>query len=435
MRVAVTGGSGQLGTLVLKRLCADRAVKRVISLDVRPPAAVSGKLEAVHADVRDPTLGRHLEGCDALFHFAFVVTGFPPRAVFDDINVGGTRNVVEQALAAGVRSIVYSSSLAAYGVVPGHPVPLVEDSPRHRQPDFAYSCAKYDVEAFLDEVDGRGADVAIVRLRPAILIGRRMDHPLGAALRRRTLPERGRAPLPVVWDEDVADAAVLAWKQRARGAFNLQADDPLPMREWAHAGGMRAVRVPNGLVTGMRLLRPLFELAGYRPPHDPAWLAQDAGVMVMSSEKAKRELGWRPSCPSATDVIRRYAADVPRRMDARLAAFFAVAGLAARRQSMPPEVARTSLRIHLALTGPGGGDVAIHVHEGRVRLWRGVPRPPGAIVTIAAATFLDLLRGRADLSICQMTGRIRTEGDPLAVMVVGAMVATFRTRLKELRLA
>jgi uncharacterized protein YbjT (DUF2867 family) len=42
MRIAVTGGSGQLGTLVLRRLADDRAVKEIVALDVRPPLFVSG---------------------------------------------------------------------------------------------------------------------------------------------------------------------------------------------------------------------------------------------------------------------------------------------------------------------------------------------------------------------------------------------------------
>jgi UDP-glucose 4-epimerase len=432
MRVAVTGGSGELGTIVLRRLCADRRVKRVISLDLRPPLAVCAKLEAVHADVRDPDLGRWLDGCDALFHFAFVVTGFPPRDVFDDINVGGTRNVITQAIARGVKRIVYSSSMAAYGVVPGHPVPIVEDTPRRRQPDFAYAAAKYDVEAFLDELEPAHPDVAIARLRPAILIGARMDHPLGTALRRRTLPDQRRSPLPVVWDEDVADAALLAMDKGARGAFNLQAADPLPILEWAKAGGMRVTRVPRGVLAGVRRLRPLLERAGWRPAFDPAWLGQDGGVMILSSDKARRELGWTPKCPTAVDVMRRYLETVPARMDPRLIAFFAVAGLAAPRQELPPEARHVRLTIHLCLTGPGGGDVTIRVEDGRLRLWRGLPRPPGAIVTILAATFLDFLRGRADPSTASMTGRIRTEGDPLAGMIVGALISTFRTRLQRL---
>src|SRR6185503_11382613 len=123
------------------------------------------------------------------------------------------------ALGAGVRRILYASSVAAYGVVPGLPVPVTEETPRTRQPDFWYACAKFDVEEGLDALEREHRDLAVARLRPAILIGRRMEHRLGALMRRGLFPEA--AGMPVVWDEDVADAFLLALKSGARGAFNL----------------------------------------------------------------------------------------------------------------------------------------------------------------------------------------------------------------------
>src|SRR4051812_26220285 len=126
MRVAVTGGAGQLGTLVLRRLCADRTVAEVRSLDLRPPLAASPKLKAILADVRDPDFARHLDGCDVLVHLAFLVAKRGEREAQDLVNVEGSKNVMRAALRGGIRRIVYSSSIAAYGVVAGHPVPLLE---------------------------------------------------------------------------------------------------------------------------------------------------------------------------------------------------------------------------------------------------------------------------------------------------------------------
>src|SRR4051794_32775839 len=134
MRVAVTGGSGQLGTLVLRRLADDRSVKEIVALDVRPPLVVSGKLRDVRADVRDPKIGEHLRGCDVLVHLAFMVAKRGARELQDEVNVRGSANVFRGAIDAGVRRILYSSSVAAYGVVPTLPVPVTEETPRTRQP-------------------------------------------------------------------------------------------------------------------------------------------------------------------------------------------------------------------------------------------------------------------------------------------------------------
>ncbi len=127
MRVVVTGGAGQLGSRLLRRLAHDRKVKAITCIDLRPHAIASPKITAVKCDVRDPDIARHIEGHDALVHLAFVVTEARPRPEVEAINVGGSANVFAAAARCGVSRIVYSSSIAAYGVVPGHPQPITEE--------------------------------------------------------------------------------------------------------------------------------------------------------------------------------------------------------------------------------------------------------------------------------------------------------------------
>src|SRR5918992_4076943 len=124
--VAVTGGSGQLGTHVLRRLLADPAVARVISIDPRLPLITSPKLEAIAGDVRDPHLNAHLQGAEALIHCAFIISGGERSPLFRSVNVEGSKNVFHAAVAAGIKTMSFVSSITAYGVVQGHPVPIVE---------------------------------------------------------------------------------------------------------------------------------------------------------------------------------------------------------------------------------------------------------------------------------------------------------------------
>jgi nucleoside-diphosphate-sugar epimerase len=179
MKVAVTGGSGQLGTTVLRRLAADPSIREVISLDLRPPIVACEKVRPVAADVRDPHFARHLEGCHAVVHLAFIVTQWTPGDRLRSINVDGSLNVFRAAAAAGVETVVYTSSVAAYGVTPDHPVPIVETTPRVRQAELPYASHKFDVEAFLDAFEPAHPAIAVSRLRPAILAGARMEHELG----------------------------------------------------------------------------------------------------------------------------------------------------------------------------------------------------------------------------------------------------------------
>jgi nucleoside-diphosphate-sugar epimerase len=424
MRVVVTGGSGQLGSRVLRRLAGDRKIKAITSIDLRPPMIASPKIRAVTADVRDPDIGRHMAEHDALVHLAFVVTQVRPRAEVDAINVGGSTNVFAAAATAGMKQIVYSSSIAAYGVVPGHPEPITEDTPRTRQPHFAYAATKFDVEALLDRFVLEHPAIAVARLRPAILVGHDMDHALGYGLRQRRMVDMGGAPLPIVWDEDVADLVALALLRGARGAFNVAADDALTPRELARHCHLRAVRVPRALALGAARASPFLARLGVGQAMDPAWLDSVGVRMIVSSERAKRELEWRPRCATAASVIERHQAEVPRRLDRRIAFFFRTVERAS--QKRPPDESPTLIHVHLRLTGPDGGDLALRFEKGRITVKRGVPRPPDAALTLSMSTLRKLLAGEADVTSAQMLGFVRLEGDPTAMMVLGAIVTGFR---------
>jgi nucleoside-diphosphate-sugar epimerase/putative sterol carrier protein len=428
-RVAVTGGSGQLGTLVLKRLCADRSIGEVISLDVRPPATICAKLRALTVDVRASDLEQHLHGCDAVVHLAFVVGGYRPRAELEAINVEGSRNVIRAAARAGVKQIVYSSSMAAYGVTDGHPRPIVEETPRKLVADFPYSADKYRVEAWLDEFEPAHPDLAIARLRPGILIGAHMENVLGDLLRMGLVPDGGGTPAPLVWDEDVADAVVTCVKKGARGAFNLAADEQRPARELVAQTGLRVLKVPPPVLKGFARVSPFLERMGVGHSTHPAWCDAIDATMVMSSDKARRELGWTPRCATAASVVQRYADTVPRRLDRRIAVFLRLIALASGRGEVPEEARRLDLHVHLALTGKDGGDRTIHFDHGRLRITRGGPRPPSAVITLSATTFLDLLAGRTEMQTATMLGKLRVEGEALAGMYLQGMFTMYRSRI------
>jgi nucleoside-diphosphate-sugar epimerase/putative sterol carrier protein len=425
VKVAVTGAAGQLGTVVLRRLAAERAVTALRSLDLRPPIVASGKLEHVTADVRDPDFARHLDGCDAVVHLAFIVTGHPPRHVFDAVNVGGSRNVFAAAARAGVRQIVYASSVAAYGVVPGHPTPIVETTPRVYQREFAYSSAKFEVEQFLDEeFEPRHPEIAVARFRPGIFFGAPTVHAFGRLLDLRLLLDG--PPLPVVWDEDVAEAMALALRAQARGAFNLVAEPPTATVEIARACGLRLIRVPELAMSAAVAAAELAARLGNQSI-DPAWLRSGLARLIVSADKARRELGWQPRCPTPTSVIERYLAERSLALDPRLELFFRFVQLGTRAQRLE-EGRHMQARVHLRLTGPGGGDLGLLVDGGKLSVRREAPRPPTVTVTMKATTLRDLLAGRIEFTTAQLTGKIRVDGEALAALVVQALIGTFRQR-------
>jgi putative sterol carrier protein len=83
-------------------------------------------------------------------------------------------------------------------------------------------------------------------------------------------------------------------------------------------------------------------------------------------------------------------------------------------------------RVHLRLTGPGGGDLGLILDDRRLSIIRENPRPPTTVVTMKAATLIDLLAGRTEFSSAQLTGKLRVEGEALAALVVQAIISRFR---------
>jgi putative sterol carrier protein len=292
------------------------------------------------------------------------------------------------------------------------------------QRDFPYSAAKWEVEQFLDTFEPAHPEIAIARLRPSIVVGAPTVHAHGAMLARRLMFDLG--PMPLVWDEDVADAVALALKQEARGPFNLTAEPLGDPRALAASCGLTLIRVPRAVRSVGAQLSALAAKLGLPDAVDPAWLRVADIPMGMSSDKARRELGWKPKCATPDEVIQRFLAENPSGFDARLELFVRLLQLGARRPN--PDAAQLTGRVHLRLTGPGGGDLGLILDGKRLRVLREVPRPPTTTVTMKAVTFTDLLAGRSEYTVAQMTGRVRVEGEALAGMVVPGIITRFRTQ-------
>lgn len=106
--ILVTGGAGVMGTQLVKGLIERGFEVRVLD---RPGTSIEGvDVEMRHGDVSDPkTLEGAFEDVDTVYHLAAVIIAHDP-SVFQIVNTGGTRNMVEGAIAAGVKHFVFVSS-------------------------------------------------------------------------------------------------------------------------------------------------------------------------------------------------------------------------------------------------------------------------------------------------------------------------------------
>ena len=189
LTVAVTGVAGYVGSRLVRSLCADDRVGRVLGFDLRAPAFRSDKLVFDTLDIRDRRLASRMRGVDALVHLAFVMDPIRDESEMHEVNVGGSQNVFNCTAEASVGKIVYLSSATVYGAHPNNECPLTEDSPLRANLDFSYAAHKLEVEyiakEFRSEHPGIALDAASkIFERQAIGLGQSQQRLIGQCCAR-----------------------------------------------------------------------------------------------------------------------------------------------------------------------------------------------------------------------------------------------------------
>ena len=304
LTVAVTGPTGDLGRAFIRALERSREVERIIGMGRRPfdPAAHGWKrTEYRRGDVLDrASVETLVEGADVVVHLAFIVV--KASAETRHINVEGSRNVFEAAVAAGAQRLVYASSVAAYGFA-GVDGLLTEDLPALGHARHPYSAHKAEVEAVLADALAASETDAWV-LRACIVAGPdaptfveqarwpdRLPGPLGTLARAvAVLPDAG-VPFQLVHHDDVATALRAGVLGRGEpGAYNIAADGEVTMRDLARALGYHTIPMPRLAVEAAS------EVVARLPflPEEAAWIEALRRPVLMDTSKARRLLKWRP---------------------------------------------------------------------------------------------------------------------------------------------
>jgi len=305
---AITGAAGYLGTRMTRHLLDADPENRVIGVDVRPGRIDDPRFELHTLDVRDRRLGDLLAGKDvrSLLHFAFVLDPFYDEDEMHDIDVRGTRMVLEAALVAGVSHVIATSSTTAYGALPDNPIPLTESSPPRARPSFAYAHHKRLMDEMLGDFARAHPEIALCTIRPCIVLGPNVANYIATTLLRQpvvSLLDGADPPFQFVHEDDVVSLIALCLERRAAGVFNAVGDGLMPASQLAARQGKRALFVPYKLAYGATWAIHRARLLPFALP--PGILDFFRYPWVASGDKAKLELGFAPrhSTEECFDIV------------------------------------------------------------------------------------------------------------------------------------
>jgi len=305
-RVLVTGGGGYLGSQVITSLARSMAAgstECVVSLDVRE-TPVERRLPGVvyaAADIRDPSLvdllRRHR--IDTVVHLAAIVT--PGKKTDRDfeyqVDVEGTRNVLQACVAAGTGHVLISSSGAAYGYHADNPAWLTETDAIRGNHEFAYSWHKRLVEEMLADYREREPELQQTVFRIGTILGETVSNQITALFDKpRPLSIAGSdSPFVFIWDQDVVGAILHALAGAPPGIYNVAGDGALTIHQIAERMGKRCRVLHPALLQAALWIGKRLGLTQYGPEQ----LRFLQYRPVLDNRRLKEEFAYRPKKTSA----------------------------------------------------------------------------------------------------------------------------------------
>ena len=280
MKILVTGGAGFIGRHLVERLARSNASQIVVldNLNRALPGQFAEGIEFREDDIRDQTaVEKAMEGCEVVFHLAAQSNVMGAVADADyafSSNVAGTYHVLQAALKAGVKRLVFTSSREVYG--DPKRVPVRETFPL--RPKNAYGTSKVAGEAYCGLAAREGLDTAILRLANVYGPGDRdrvipLFADAAAAGEPLTVFGEGKI-LDFVWIGTVVDALVKAGLGRS-------------IRRPVNVGSGKGVTIAE-------LARRVVQLSDSSSPiRIVPEREQEVGRFVADIARAKRLLGLR----------------------------------------------------------------------------------------------------------------------------------------------
>lgn len=257
-KVLITGIAGGQGRLLARRL---RENYEVCGVDRATWEGAPRGISVHHVDIRKKKFEDVIrtEMPNAIIHMGFIRHfRTSPRERYD-VNVRGTKQLLDHCVHHGVQNLVVISSSYVYGAAPENPYYMDEDAPLSASRSYPEIRDLVEVDALASSFLWRYPHIRTCVLRPVNVLGYYVHSMIGQYLRERRVPTvMGFDPmLQFIHEEDVSDAIALALEHGLQGVFNVTGPGEVPLHTAIRETGGTAWPLPE------LLMRPLFE-QGFR---------------------------------------------------------------------------------------------------------------------------------------------------------------------------
>lgn len=307
--ILITGAAGYIGSILLEKLSQHYTV---IGLDLR--ADDSRAAPIVQGDIRDPSVADLMlkHEITHVVHLASVIEASDDPARDYDIDVNGTKNIIESCLRAKVEHLCVASSGAAYGYHADNPEWLDEHDPVRGSDEFPYSKHKRIVEDMLAAYRQSHPELKQLILRPGTVLGANTHNLITNLFRmKRILAVQGSAsPYVFIWDEDVVNIMEQGVSEEKTGIYNLAGDGALPIREIAALLHKPVLSIPPHVLKSALWIGKKLQVSRYGPEQ----LKFLQYRPVLSNRRLKEEFGYTPQ-KTSKECFLYYAENARKRGD------------------------------------------------------------------------------------------------------------------------
>lgn len=310
-KILVTGASGYIGSQLVEHLSSlSNEDIQIFATDLREKKwkITHHKVEFYKADLCTKEVADLILKVkpNVVVHLAAIVD--PPKGMtsktMHDIEVGGTKRILEACTTVNTQKIIITSSGAAYGYYADNPDWLKETDFLRGNEDMPYPYHKRLVEEMLAEYKVQNPALQQLIFRVSTILGDTTNNQITAMFHKKNVMgvQGTDTPFVIIWDKDLVNILTVGIFNDKEGAYNIAGDGYITLKEMADLMKKRFIQLPPHIIKhGIKILK-MFGATRY----DPEQVRFVQFRPVLDNNKLKTEFGYTPK-KTSKEVFIYYA--------------------------------------------------------------------------------------------------------------------------------